>query len=89
MTDNATNTEQSHVAADCPNERVVSFPCNGQIALNGWSGIYFQDVRIIGETPKKYKIKALSKTKLAGRGRYLERGETTLVPKYAVKFTEN
>ena len=31
MTDETTNTEQIRVAADCPNERIVMWRCNGTI----------------------------------------------------------
>ena len=57
------------------------------IQLDGWSGRSESRVLIIGETPKRYRIQAITRTKLAGRDRYLNAGETTLVPKRAVSFT--
>ena len=59
----------------------------GYIQLDGWSGRTESAVMVIGETPKRYRIQAIGRTKLAGRDRWLNEGETTLVPKRAVTFT--
>ena len=56
------------------------------ICLDGYAGRTEQAVMVIGETPKKYRIKAVMRTKLGG-ARWLYVGETALVPKYAVRFS--
>ena len=71
-------TKQSH--SSTPERR-------GYIQLDGWGGRTESAVIVIGETPKRYRIRAIGRTKLAGRGRYLDAGQTTLVPKRAVTFT--
>jgi hypothetical protein len=51
-----------------------------------WGGFSTRTkVEVVGETPKRYRIRALTKTRLAGRMRYLEPGATVLVPKHAVR----
>ena len=60
---------------------------NGLLCLNGWAGRTETPVEIVGETPKRYRIRASQRTKLAGRNRWLESGETVLVPKSAVRLT--
>jgi hypothetical protein len=57
----------------------------GRLALSGWEGITFTDVEVTGETQKKYRIRAIKDTRLAGRCRTLKAGDSTLVPKYAVR----
>lgn len=59
----------------------------GYIQIDGWGGRTESRVLVIGETPKRYRIQAIARTKLAGRDRYLNAGETALVPKRAVSFT--
>ena len=54
------------------------------IFLDGWGGASKQKVELVGETPKKYRIRAIELTKLAGRSRWLPPGQETLVPKTAV-----
>lgn len=56
----------------------------GKLWLNGWHGLTGQEVEVLGETPKRIRIRALEETRLAGRNRVLYPGETALVPKYAV-----
>lgn len=58
----------------------------GYLGLSGWAGDRWRKVEVVGETPKKYRIRAIEKTKLAGRSRWLEAGQTALVPKYAVRI---
>ena len=59
----------------------------GFIQLDGWAGRSESRVLVIGETAKRYRIQAITRTKLAGRYRYIDAGQTTLVPKHAVSFT--
>jgi hypothetical protein len=53
--------------------------------MAGWSGYHEQQVLVVGETPKRYRIEAIERIKLAGRMRWLNPGEQALVPRYAVK----
>lgn len=43
-------------------------------------------MRVIGETPSKFRITAIERTKLAGRNRWIATGETALVPKPAIRL---
>ena len=56
----------------------------GWIQLDGWAGRYQQRVEIVGQTPKRTRIRAIVRTKLAGRQRWLKRGHEALVPKHVV-----
>lgn len=79
----------------CPEGREITelcfCPCHpndrGVLYLDGYEGRTQQVVRIVGETPKRYRIAPYSDTpvRLAGRARYLQPGETALVPKSAVR----
>jgi len=55
------------------------------LVLDSWAGRRFYEVDIIGETPKKFRVKVLNSTgvKLPS-GRHVDFGEITLVPKHAV-----
>ena len=57
----------------------------GDLMLDGWAGVRARQVEIVGETPQRYRIRAIERTKLAGRQRWINPGETALVPKYAVR----
>ena len=59
------------------------------LGLTGWGGVTWTRVRVIGETPKRYRIQALQRTKLGGRCRWINEGETALVPKRALRFVES
>jgi len=63
------------------NENVTT----GYLVLGGYAGLRRHRVEIIGETRMRYRIRAIERTRLAGRRRWLPAGETTLVPKYAVR----
>lgn len=52
--------------------------------INSWAGHSKHEVEIVGETPKRYRVKLLSDCPLAGRNRQGKAGEVVLVPKYAV-----
>lgn len=58
----------------------------GILLLDGWEGRTETPVEVIGETPKKYRIRAIQRTKLGGRYRWIDVGDTALVPKYAVRL---
>jgi len=59
----------------------------GLLLLEGWAGRTETPVEVVGQTEKKYRIRAITETRLAGRYRWLAAGETTLVPKHAVRIT--
>jgi hypothetical protein len=54
------------------------------VCLDGWAGRREITVQVVGETPTRYRIKAVVPTKLPRR--VLEKGEEMLVPKHAVRF---
>lgn len=54
------------------------------LILHGWGGRLDQKVEIVGETPRRYRIRAITRTRLAGKYRYIEPGQTALVPRGAV-----
>lgn len=56
----------------------------GYLMLDGWAGRHDYAVLVIGETPKKYRIRAVIETKL--RRRWLSVGDEALVPKDAVRL---
>ena len=61
----------------------------GFLCQNSWAGYSETRVKIIGETSKCYRIQALDRMRLPGRNRFLNKDDTTLVPKYAIKFEED
>ena len=52
-----------------------------------WAGRTSRQVRVIDETPRRYRIRAMVPTPLGPLGRTLAAGETALVPKHNVTFT--
>lgn len=60
-------------------------PIYSFLVINGWHGSSATQVLTVGITPKRFRIRAITRTRLAGRGRYLEPGEEALVPKSAVR----
>jgi hypothetical protein len=64
-------------------------PVYSYLVLQGWHGSSSQLVVTIGDTPKRFRIMALARTRLAGRGRWLDPGQTALVPKSAVRHGEH
>ena len=56
------------------------------LCFDGWAGARRTPIIIVGETPKRYRIRVEARTKLAGRNRWIEPGETKLVPKSAVRL---
>lgn len=57
----------------------------GYLMIQGWNGIAATKVEIVGSTPKRFRIKAITPTKLAGGNRWLNPGEVALVPHYAIR----
>ena len=60
---------------------------DGWSVLDSWAGRTRTRIRIVGETPTRYRIEALTRMKLAGRDRCAGSGAHTLVPKSAVVIT--
>lgn len=54
-----------------------------QVGVMGWHGRTWKTVRLIGETPKRYRIQAIEETRLPCR--VLQPGHHALVPKSAVR----
>jgi hypothetical protein len=61
-----------------------------KIHLDGWAGHRKQAVIVVGETPKRYRVRPAGDTpvQVAGRRRWLHSNQTTLVPKDAVTFDD-
>ncbi len=60
-------------------------PVYSYLRLSGWHGTSSTLVVTIGSTPKRFRIRAITRTRLAGRNRWLEPGQEALVPKTAVR----
>jgi hypothetical protein len=56
----------------------------GILQMNSFAGHTKTRIEIIGETAKRYRIKAITTTRTAGALVYLEPGQIALVPKTAV-----
>lgn len=63
-------------------------PVYAMLVISGWHGATATRVILTGITPKRFRIRAITRTRLAGRGRYLEPGVEALVPKTAVRVTD-
>ena len=59
-------------------------PTYGFVLLQSYAGLTKHRVQIVGMTAKNYRVRALKRTRLSGRGRYIEAGAEALVPKHAV-----
>ncbi|HZV49965.1 MAG TPA: hypothetical protein VFD49_09395 [Candidatus Dormibacteraeota bacterium] len=70
--------------------RPVAFdpPRPARLGLVGWHGITWDPIEVVGETPARYRVRALELTRLAGYHRWLEAGQTALVPKCAARLQE-
>lgn len=64
-------------------------PVYSMLVISGWNGATTQRVITVGATRNRFRIRAISRTKLAGRGRWLEPGQEALVPKTAVRHGQN
>lgn len=51
------------------------------IAIDGWAGLDYIPVEVMGETPKKFRVKLLRDCQLPGRNRKGKTGQVILVPK--------
>ncbi len=59
-----------------------------RLRLDAWNGITSQEVLVVGETPRSYRVQGLTEARLAGRHRWLKSGQTALVPKHPVTLLE-
>ena len=60
-------------------------PYTAFLCLDGWAGRTEQAVEIVADVGRMVRIRAITdRTKLAGARRYIDRGETALVPAYAI-----
>ncbi len=55
-----------------------------ELCFNDWAGVRRVPVEIVGETPKKLRVRLLAATRLPGR-RLGQVGAIVLVPKTAVR----
>jgi len=58
----------------------------GVICVDGWAGRREYPVEIVGETPKRYRVKVLSDARLPRGIRHA--GDVVLVPKTSVRLNE-
>lgn len=56
------------------------------LAMQSYAGIVYYPIRVVGETPKRYRIQSDECVPLGGRSRTLSPGEKALVPKRAIVF---
>lgn len=56
--------------------------------LQSWAGITCHPVTIVGETPKKYRVRLEEETRMPN-GKLYKAGDTVLVPKYAIRYPGN
>jgi hypothetical protein len=56
------------------------------LVLDSWAGRSSTLVVVVGATPKRFRIRAITPTRLGGCDRYIQPGEEALVPRTAVVF---
>jgi hypothetical protein len=56
-----------------------------KLLMDDWAGRHSVECEVIGETPKRYRIKLLADAQLPSR-RSCKAGDVVLVPKYAVRL---
>jgi hypothetical protein len=56
------------------------------LLLNGWSGRSEHPIELVGETPKRYRVRLLCDVRLPSR-RQGRAGDVILVPKHAIKLS--
>ena len=56
----------------------------GYLNTDSWCGRIQTPIMIVGHSAKKTRIRAISRMKLGGRNRWLNEGDTILVPSHAV-----
>ncbi len=58
------------------------------LEMDGWAGRSSSPCVVVGETPKRYRVRFDVRTRIAGRMRYAAPGEVVLIPKRAIRFKE-
>lgn len=71
-----------------PRKKPPPTPIFAYLVIQGWHGSTSTKVICVGSTEKRVRIRAIVRTRLQGRGRWLEPGSETLVPRTAVRFGE-
>lgn len=64
----------------------MRLPAFAWLTTQGWNGIMQTRVLVVRQTTKRARIRAITRTKLAGRNRWLEPGQEASVPDSAVRF---
>lgn len=62
-------------------------PLYGYLTISGWHGSTSTRVIMLRDTERSVRIRALSRTRLAGRGRHLDPGHEAWVPRSSVRST--
>ncbi len=57
------------------------------LVIGGWTGRRKIPVKVLGETPEGFRIEALERVLLPGRG-FLEKGKSALVSRSVIKLDE-
>lgn len=56
------------------------------LPLRSYAGVHAYPVEVIGETPKRYRVRLCQDMRLPGRHRWGKAGDVVLVPKDAVEI---
>lgn len=76
--------ESGHNCADLPQDEQQT---QAFLVLDSWAGRSYHPVEILGETPKKYRVRILSPDGVRlPRYRYAALGDVVLVPKTAITY---
>lgn len=59
-----------------------------KFGLQGWHGLTWRQVTVIGETSQRYRVRLEEDARLPGRRRHGKRGDVLLMPKHAIWFRE-
>lgn len=57
-----------------------------EYGLTGWHGTTWHRCVVVGETPKRYRVRLEEDARLPGRNRSGNAGDVVLMPKDAVRF---
>lgn len=68
--------------------REPMYPRRGWLVMDSWAGRSEQLIEVVRATPTRFVIRAIDRTRLAGRDRWLECGDEAKVPQRAVRFGE-
>lgn len=54
------------------------------VKVQSWAGVHEVPVEVIGETPKRYRVRILKDDRWPGRRNSVKSGDVKLVPKHAL-----